>query len=292
MTRLLIIGASGQYETKRIITAARQSGIEAAAASFRDIVIEGHGDRVLVKGKDLKFFNVLYFRGFWPYVSEALIIADAMRRHGGRVVDTSLAERPYIMSKTFETRALKRAGLSVPRTIQCFETKRFEAALKSFQFPLIVKGVHGGLGEHVYLAKNPRQVREIVKHNRRGFYSLQEYIPAREDIRVITLGYRALGAMRRRVPAGGFRANLAQGGRPEKIELTPQIKKTAERAARALGREFGGVDIILKNRRPYVLEVNQTPGFKGFEKVTGIDVAAAFINYLKTPRVQGGVKGW
>ncbi|MEK7766142.1 MAG: hypothetical protein AAB368_07880, partial [bacterium] len=110
-----------------------------------------------------------------------------------------------------------------------------------------------------------------------GFFSLQEYLPTDHDLRVITVGYRAIGAMRRTIPHGDFRANLAVGGIADAVPLPDDLAHLAERASQALGREFAGVDILVSEGRPFVLEVNRAPGFKGFESATGIDVANAFV---------------
>jgi RimK family alpha-L-glutamate ligase len=208
-------------------------------------------------------------------------LAETFRRNGGRVFDGVGDGRPFIMSKTWEALTLEAAGLRVPKTIQCFSAETSEAAAKELGFPLVVKGVHGGLGTFVHLAKKPSDLRKILSGRNFGFFSLQEYLPADHDVRVLTIGGQAIGAMRRIVPKGDFRANVAVGGRPVKEPLSAELERLAEAASRALGREFGGVDILRSKGETYVLEVNRTPGFRAFEAATGVDVADRLVARLE-----------
>lgn len=285
--RLLILGKKNSYETKRLIATARDRGHTAAAFGFADltIAIADGSTTIIANGIDLLGkFDVLHFRRFYPYISEALMIAEAFNQSGGIVIDRRLAEGTSILSKTYETIVISRAGIRVPRTVQCFTTDAFLREMKRFTLPVIVKGIHGGLGAYVYLVKSEKRLRDLLETRHRGFFSIQEYLPTKFDIRVLTIGYRAIGAMRRTVPRGDFRANLAIGGSGSPYPLTPQLRRIAEKASRALRREFSGVDILIHKGKPYLLEVNQFPGFEGFEAATGIDVANTFIRYLETLR--------
>jgi len=87
--------------------------------------------------------------------------------------------------------------------------------------------------------------------------------------------------MLRRGAPGEFRANIHRGGTAEKIKLTPEERSTAVRAARAMGLNIAGVDILRSNHGPVVIEVNSSPGLEGIEQATGIDVAAATIKYIE-----------
>lgn len=280
--RLLVIGRKSHYESRRIAAAAATRGHEATVASFRDIrIATGSLPTFAVAGRDIFDFDVLHFRRFWPYVSEAVMIARAFRAAGKPVVDRAIAERPFVMSKTWESVTLEAAGVRVPKTVQCFDADGFKAAACEIGFPLVVKGIHGGLGAYVHLARDMKGLKRILARRNLGSYSLQEYLPARHDIRVIAIGGKAIGAMRRLAPPGDFRANVALGGRPLAEPLTPELADLTERSARALERDFAGVDILDHGGKRYVLEVNQTPGFKGFEAATGIDVADRFMRYLE-----------
>ena len=85
--------------------------------------------------------------------------------------------------------------------------------------------------------------------------------------------------MQRRSLDDDFRSNLHKGGEGTKIKLTDEEKKIAVKAARAMGLQIAGVDLMRSKRGPLVLEVNASPGF-GIEKITGRNVAAKIIDYI------------
>ena len=119
---------------------------------------------------------------------------------------------------------------------------------------------------------------------------LQEYIKesAGTDIRAFVVGNKVVTAMQRESLDDDFRSNLHQGGLGTPIKLTVTEKRTALKAARAMGLHICGVDLMRSNRGPLVLEVNASPGF-GIEKVTDVDVASKIIEYieLNAPRRNG-----
>ncbi|NLA81112.1 MAG: RimK family alpha-L-glutamate ligase, partial [Chloroflexi bacterium] len=110
---------------------------------------------------------------------------------------------------------------------------------------------------------------------------LQEYIEesAGTDIRAFVVGSRVVASMQRKSLDDDFRSNLHKGGEGTKIKLTDEEKKIAVKAARAMGLQIAGVDLMRSKRGPLVLEVNASPGF-GIEKITGRNVAAKIIDYV------------
>lgn len=281
--RLLLLGQHSSYGNRRIIEAGVRRGHLARSAGFGDIRISAAdgGPALTADGEDLvDNFDALYVRRLYPYATEAYLIAGLFQRAGKYVVN-KLATKGVVSSKTHDAIALEAAGIRVPRTVQCFTTDAFLREMKSFRYPVILKGVHGALGAYVYRVESEERLRELLEKRHRGFFSLQEYLPAEFDVRVMTVGYRTIGAMKRTVPAGDFRANIAVGGTGSAYPVTDELRRIAEAASRALHREFAGVDILFHEGKPYVLEVNQHPGFEGFEAATGIDVAEAFIRYLE-----------
>jgi RimK family alpha-L-glutamate ligase len=114
----------------------------------------------------------------------------------------------------------------------------------------------------------------------RAVYYVQATIPHHGfDVRVLTVGGRVVGAMRRW--AQGWRTNLAQGGHPEPLQLPREWAEMALRAAEAVGAEVAGVDLLPgRDGRVYVLEVNAIPGWRGLAQVTGLDIAACIVDHM------------
>ena len=114
----------------------------------------------------------------------------------------------------------------------------------------------------------------------RGVYYLQRTVAHEgRDIRVLVLGGRVLGAIERR--SRGWRTNLARGGTARAIDIQPEWSVLALRAAAAVGAEYAGVDLLPEGGDAvYVLEVNGIPGWEGFQRATGTDVAGALVDHL------------
>jgi ribosomal protein S6--L-glutamate ligase len=96
--------------------------------------------------------------------------------------------------------------------------------------------------------------------------------------------------MKRQAIEGEFRSNLHRGGSAELIKISPEERSTAVRAARIMGLNVAGVDILRSNHGPVVLEVNSSPGLEGIEKATGKDVAGTIIEYIEKHAQPGRTK--
>jgi ribosomal protein S6--L-glutamate ligase len=112
-------------------------------------------------------------------------------------------------------------------------------------------------------------------------FLFQEYLPNDGDIRILVIGYKAIGAMKRIKPKDDFRANISQGAKAVKFELNKELIKLAEGAARATQTEFAGVDIIESKGKYYIIEVNRTPQFRGFKQYTKVDPSPFIVDYLE-----------
>ena len=112
---------------------------------------------------------------------------------------------------------------------------------------------------------------------------VQEYIKESNgsDIRCFVVGDKVVAAMKRQGPEGDFRSNLHLGGTAEKIKITPEERKTAVAAVKAMGLGVAGVDILRSARGPLVLEVNSAPGIEGIEQATGVKVAEKIIEHIE-----------
>lgn len=151
--------------------------------------------------------------------------------------------------------------------------------------PLVIKLLEGTQGKGVVLAENPKAAESVIN----AFKSLnanilvQEYIKEAEgrDIRCFVINGKVVASIQRQATKGEFRSNLHQGGTASVIKITPQEKKLAVKAARVLGLQVAGVDIIRSNRGPLVLEVNSSPGLEGIEQATGKDIAGLIIESIE-----------
>jgi ribosomal protein S6--L-glutamate ligase len=181
---------------------------------------------------------------------------------------------------------LARKGIGLPVTGFAHSTKDVEGLINIVGgAPLVVKLLEGTQGIGVVLAETHPAATSVIEAFRDldANILVQEFIREAEgtDIRAFVIGERVVAAMLRRGAPGEFRSNLHRGGTAERIKLTPEERSTAIRAARALGLNIAGVDILRSNHGPVVIEVNSSPGLEGIEKATGVDVATAIVKYVE-----------
>lgn len=151
--------------------------------------------------------------------------------------------------------------------------------------PLVVKLVEGTQGIGVVLAET-QQAAESVIDAFRGLNAhilVQEYVREAQgrDIRCLVIGDSVVAAIERQAKPGDFRSNLHRGGSASQTRITPEERAIAVRAAKTLGLNVAGVDILRAERGPLVMEVNASPGLEGVETATGLDIAGMMIDFIE-----------
>ncbi|MEJ2417907.1 MAG: 30S ribosomal protein S6--L-glutamate ligase [Exilibacterium sp.] len=157
--------------------------------------------------------------------------------------------------------------------------------------PLIVKMMESTHGDGVVLAETRKAAESLINAFRglKADFLVQEFIKEAggSDIRCFVIGDKVVAAMQRKAQEGEFRSNLHRGGTATVIKLRPDERKLAVNAAKVMGLDVAGVDIIRSAHGPLVLEVNSSPGLEGIETATGKDVAGAIIDYLEKDSMKG-----
>jgi len=112
---------------------------------------------------------------------------------------------------------------------------------------------------------------------------VQEFISEAggSDIRCLVVGGKVVASMKRQGKEGEFRSNLHRGGTASLVRITPEERSTAVRAARTMGLNVAGVDILRSNHGPVVMEVNSSPGLEGIERASGKDVAGQIVAFIE-----------
>jgi ribosomal protein S6--L-glutamate ligase len=190
---------------------------------------------------------------------------------------------------------LSRKGIGLPVTGFASSTKFTDDLIDVVGgAPLVVKLLEGTQGIGVVLAET-RHAAESVIQAFQGLNAnilVQEYIQESKgsDIRCLVVGGKVVAAMRRTAGKGEFRSNIHRGGSAEPIKITPEERSTAVRAARIMGLNVCGVDLLRSNHGPVVMEVNSSPGLEGIEKATGIDIAGKIIEFIEKNAKPGKTK--
>jgi len=151
--------------------------------------------------------------------------------------------------------------------------------------PLIIKLLEGTQGKGVVLAETKKAAESVIN----AFKSLNANILVQEfikeangkDLRCFVINGKVVAAMQREAPPGEFRANIHLGGTGTVVKITKEERKLAIQAAKAMGLDVAGVDLIRSSKGPLLLEVNSSPGLEGIEGATGKDVAKEMIRAIE-----------
>ncbi|MBG52739.1 MAG: 30S ribosomal protein S6--L-glutamate ligase [Rhodobiaceae bacterium] len=190
---------------------------------------------------------------------------------------------------------LAREGIGLPVTTFAHDPKQTDEVLAvTGGAPLVIKLLEGTQGIGVVLADSDRSAKSVIEAFRGAGVNIlvQEFIKEAggTDIRALVVGDKVVAAMQRKGAEGEFRSNLHRGGSAQAIKISPEERSTAIRAAKKLGLNVCGVDMLRSNHGPVVMEVNSSPGLEGVEKATGIDVAGKIIETLEKRARPGKTK--
>lgn len=181
---------------------------------------------------------------------------------------------------------LSRRGIGLPVTGFAHSTKFTQDLIEQVGgAPLVIKLVEGTQGIGVVLAENQNAAQSVIEAFRglEAHILVQDYIAeaGHSDIRCLVIGKKVAAAIKRTGTEGEFRSNIHRGGTAEKAKLTPAERATAVRAARIMGLNVAGVDILRSNQGPMIMEVNSSPGLEGVEMTTGKDVAGMIVDFIE-----------
>ena len=187
---------------------------------------------------------------------------------------------------------LARDGIGLPVTTFAHDPKQTEEVVKiAGGAPMVIKLLEGTQGIGVVLADTDRSAKSVIEAFRGANINIlvQEFIKEAggTDIRAFVIGGKVVAAMKRTGADGDFRSNLHRGGSAAVVKISPEERSTALRAAKSMGLNVCGVDMLRANHGPVVMEVNSSPGLEGVEKATGKDIAGMIIEHIEKSAMPG-----
>jgi ribosomal protein S6--L-glutamate ligase len=187
------------------------------------------------------------------------------------------------IDKYLTTSRLAMAGLPVPDTIVCQTVEQAFVAWEQLGRDAVVKPLFGAEGRGIVRVNDADLAWRVFSTLERidAVLYLQRYIDhGGSDVRILVLGDRILGGMKRTATTG-FRTNVSQQGHADRHAPTEREAEWALGAVAATGAKFAGVDVLYdRDGTGYVIEVNGVPGWKAFARVNDLDVAAVFVEWL------------
>ncbi len=274
------------HSTNRLREAAVNRGHEVVIVDYLRCYMDiaARRPRVLYRGDEVKADAVIPRIGAtYTFYGAAVVrqfeMADIYTLNDSQSISRS-------RDKLRALQLLSRAGVDLPTTSFAHSTQDIDGLLDVVGGPpVVVKVLEGTQGLGVVLAETKKAAESVIAAFRQldANILVQEYIKEAKgaDIRALVVGGKVVAAMKRQAPPGEFRSNLHRGGHGEAIKLTPGERATAVRAAKTMELNVAGVDLIRSEQGPMVLEVNSSPGLEGIERVTGIDIADAIIEFVE-----------
>jgi len=272
------------YTTRRLVEAIKAYGHEPLVLDTLrcDLMLASGRPQVFYDGQAVEGVGVVIPRIGASITGYGLAVVNQFDMMGVPVLNNSVPIA-RARDKLRCLQLLARFGCDIPRTAMMRDRADLEQAVQLIGgLPVIVKLLQGTQGVGVMLAHTDQELRSILDTmwNLEQEILLQEFIAESRgrDVRALVVGNRVVGAMRRVARVQGeFRSNIHRGGEGAAIELPPGYAEEAVRAARVIGLEVAGVDMLESTSGPKITEVNSSPGIEGLERATGLDVAGAIV---------------
>ena len=271
------------YSHKRLVEAAEARGHEIDIVNTLRVYmnITAHRPALHYNGEELVGYDAVIPRIGASVTFYGLAVLRQFEMMGVYPLNESVA----IGRSRDKLRSLQLLGL--PVTAFAHDPNQTEEVLRiAGGAPVVIKLLEGTQGIGVVLGETHKSAKSVIEAFRGANVNIlvQEFIKeaGSSDIRALVIGGKVVAAMQRTGVEGDFRSNLHRGGTAKPIKITPEERSTAVRAAKTLGLNVCGVDLLRSNHGPVVMEVNSSPGLEGVEKATGIDVAGKIVEFMET----------
>ena len=286
--RLLVLSRRRRlYSTRRLVEAAAARGHHVRVVDHTKCYVEvrNSGPTVFYDGEPLTGIDAIIPRIGASVTEYGSAIVRQFETQGVFTTTPSLA-LARARDKLRSLQLLARDRVAIPHTLFARRASDLDDLLERLGGPpVVIKLLEGTQGVGVVLAETKKAAKSVLQafEGLKADVIVQEFIKEAKgaDLRVIVVGGRVVAAMRRVGAPGEFRANVHQGGTAEKVTLTQRERRLAVKAARSLGLEVAGVDMLRSERGPLVIEVNASPGLEGIESASSVDVAGSIIQYVE-----------
>lgn len=275
------------YSTNALVEAGKNAGHDMQVINpLRCYMnIASHNPTIHYKGEDLSDVDAVIPRIGASITFYGTAVVRQFEMMGTYCLNESVAITRS-RDKLRSLQLLSRKGIGLPVTGFANSTKFTDDLIEMVGgAPLVVKLLEGTQGIGVVLAENKQAAKSVIEafQGVKADILVQEYIKDAQgrDIRCLVIGGKVVASMQRQAAAGEFRSNLHRGGTASTIKITPEERSTAVRAAKIMGLNVCGVDLLRTNHGPVVMEVNSSPGLEGIETVTGKSLSGKIIDFIE-----------
>ncbi len=286
--RIAILSRNSKlYSTSRLVEAAEQQGHDPIVLDvlrcYMDIA--SSKPEVHVNGESLKDYDAIIPRIGASVTFYGTAVLRQFEMMGAFPLNESVAITRS-RDKLRSLQLLSRKGIGLPKTGYAHDPDDIQDLIKMVGgAPLVIKLLEGTQGIGVVLAETRKAAESVIEAfmGLKANIMVQEYIEEAggADIRCLVIGDKVVAAMKRQAQPGEFRSNLHRGGSATLVRISPAERATAVKAARVMGLNVAGVDILRSKRGPLVMEVNSSPGLRGIEDASGKDIAGMIIEFIE-----------
>jgi ribosomal protein S6--L-glutamate ligase len=247
--------------------------------------ITSHKPTIFVDGEELKGVDAVIPRIGASHTFYGNAVVRQFEMMGVFTLNDSVAIARS-RDKLRSLQLLARKGIGLPVTGFAHTTDATGELIKMCGgAPLVIKLLEGTQGVGVVLAETQKAAESVIEAFKglNANILVQEFIKEAKgaDIRCLVVGGKVVASMKRQAAEGEFRSNLHRGGTAEKVNITPEERAVAIRAAKIMGLNFAGVDLLRSNHGPAVMEVNSSPGLEGIQMSSKKDVAAMVMEFIE-----------
>ncbi|MDF1815827.1 MAG: 30S ribosomal protein S6--L-glutamate ligase [Verrucomicrobiales bacterium] len=284
------------YSTNSLAEAARKRGHEVRIINYLKchLVVASHKPKIYLGEESLDGFDAIIPRIGATYTFFGCAVVRQFEMMDVYCLNESVAIT-RARDKLRSLQLLSRKGIGLPTTAFAHDPKASSSLVKQVGgAPLVIKLLEGTQGVGVVLAETKSAAESVIE----AFRGLDANILAQEfieeakgaDVRCFVVGNKVVAAMLRQAKEGEFRSNLHRGGSASVVKMTPDERSTAVRAAKIMGLDVAGVDILRSKNGPMVMEVNTSPGLEGIEHAPGKDIAGMIIAHIEKNARTGNTK--
>mgnify|MGYP001096733257 FL=1 len=275
------------YSTLRLKQAGEARGhqVDVIDTLHCDIDITSNNPKIRYMGEELPQYDAVIPRIGASITFYGTAVVRQFEMMGTFCVNESVAISRS-RDKLRSLQLLSRKGIGLPKTGFASRPDKIQDLIKNVGgAPLVIKLLEGTQGIGVVLAETNKAAESVIEAfmGLKANILVQEFIEEAKgaDIRCFVVGNKVIAAMKRQAGEGEFRSNLHRGGSAQLVKLSKEERATAINAAKIMGLNLCGVDILQSKNGPVVMEVNSSPGLEGIEKATGKDLADMIFEFIE-----------
>lgn len=300
MKKILVFGINKKvHSVLRVVEELEKANIPYTFAKWNLLsFFEGklliNGERLELKEYSSAFFNVPNYYLIskkkkdrplaFDLDNEFMIVLKEIERHNILAMNRSFFINTPFYNKFTQSSIFAQKNIPSIPTLHLSDNgyNKVITAIESISltFPIVAKESDGGLGDQVWKLENKKELKKFLRSRRNLNLIYQPFLKNKGDYRVLIIGGKSIGIMKRSAQGKEWKNNFALGGNISAY-TDPKMEIFAENACEKMGLDYAGVDIFKIHGNYLIIEINAFAKFEGFEKVyTKKNVGALIVKYL------------